>query len=349
MENLITGIQQCGIGTHNAHEAALYYKKLFGLDALVFDDTAEAVLMKSYTGNNVQKRRAILTMNMQGGGGFELWQFISREPVACSHALRLGDLGLFAIKIKCPDVLDAFKHFSLNQDCRISALQKNVNDEYHFWLTDKYGHVFNMVQATGLFKRNGNICAGVCGAVIGVSNMHPSLSFYKNLLGVAEEAYNTTTTSTGPVWYEGEKFHSVLLQKPSSTSGAFSQLLGDIQIELIESKNYSGKKIFHNRYWGDIGFIHLCFDVLNMEYLKNKASKLNYPFSVDSKNSFAMEKAGGRFCYVEDPDGTLIELVETHAVPIFKKVGWYLNLKKRKQDRPLPKWMIGMMGLTKIK
>ena len=86
-----------------------------------------------------------------------------------------------------------------------------------------------------------------------------------------------------------------------------------------------------------------------MERLKAKAEELNYTFSVDSKNSFVMENAGGRFCYVEDPDGTLIELVETHAVPIFKKVGWYLNIKKRKQDRPLPKWMIGMMGLTKIK
>lgn len=349
MENLITGIQQCGIGTHNAHEAALYYKKLFGLNALVFDDTAEAVLMQSYTGNEVEKRRAILTMNMQGGGGFELWQFISRQAVASHHAIRIGDLGLFAIKIKCPDVLAAFKHFSHCKDCSIYALQKNARGEYHFWLTDKHGHVFNMVNATGLFKRNGNICAGVCGAVIGVSNMHASLSFYKNLLGVTVEGYNALETNVGPVGYEGENFHSVLLQKPPSASGAFSQLLGDIQIELIESKNYGGKKIFDNRYWGDIGFIHLCFDVLNMECLKNKASKLNYPFSVDSKDSFAMEKAGGRFCYVEDPDGTLIELVETHAVPIFKKVGWYLNLKKRKKDRPLPKWMIGMMGLTKIK
>lgn len=248
MQNLITGIQQCGIGTPNAHEAALYYKSLFGLDAFVFDDTAEAVLMKAYTGNEVQKRRAILTMNMQGGDGFELWQFISRQPEAGCHPVRMGDLGLFAIKMKCPNVVAAYHHFSQVDHCSVSALQKTPHDHFHFWLTDKYGQVFNMVQATGLFKNNGNICGGVCGAVIGVSHLETSLLFYKNLLGLDVEAYNTTATNLGPVTYAAEKFHSVSLQKAAAANGAFSQLLGDIQIELIESKDYTGKRIFHNRY-----------------------------------------------------------------------------------------------------
>ena len=30
------------------------------------------------------------------------------------------------------------------------------------------------------------------------------------------------------------------------------------------------------------------------------------------------------FAYVEDPDGTWMELVETHKPPILKKFGWYL-------------------------
>lgn len=72
-------------------------------------------------------------------------------------------------------------------------------------------------------------------------------------------------------------------------------------------------------------------------------------FTVDSHESFAMEKAGGRFCYVEDPDGTLIELVETHTVPILKKAGWYLHLKNRKNNKPLPAWMIKAMGFNKLK
>jgi hypothetical protein len=48
--------------------------------------------------------------------------------------------------------------------------------------------------------------------------------------------------------------------------------------------------------------------------------------------------------YIEDPDGTLIELVETHKVPILKKIGWFLDLRKRDQEKPLPTWMIKMLA-----
>jgi hypothetical protein len=52
---------------------------------------------------------------------------------------------------------------------------------------------------------------------------------------------------------------------------------------------------------------------------------------------------------VEDPDGTLIEMVETHKVPILKKLGWFLDLKKRGLQKPLPDWMIRMLSLNKVK
>ena len=349
MENFITGIQQCGIGTANAEDAAQFYKTLFGMDILLFNDTAEAVLMKAYTGNIIQKRKAMLTMNLMGGGGFELWQFTERQAQRAHTPARIGDLGIYAIKIKCPDVHAAFKYFNTAAGCSVSPIQKTSNGQSHFWLQDKFGHLFNLVKADDLFNKSGKICAGVCGAVIGVSNMHESLRFYKEFLGISHESYNVHSAGIGPVSYKEEIFHSVLLCKQKADNGAFSQLLGGIQIELIAAQNYCGTKIYENRFWGDIGFIHLCFDVLNMTGLKNKASEYDYPFTVDSHASFAMEKAGGRFCYVEDPDGTLVELVETHTVPILKKAGWYLHLKNRKNNKPLPAWMIKAMGFNKLK
>ncbi len=62
-----------------------------------------------------------------------------------------------------------------------------------------------------------------------------------------------------------------------------------------------------------------------------------------------MGESGGRFAYVEDPDGTLIEMVETHKIPVLKKLGFYLNLKNRKSGKPLPNWMVNLMGLNKVK
>jgi hypothetical protein len=42
-------------------------------------------------------------------------------------------------------------------------------------------------------------------------------------------------------------------------------------------------------------------------------------------------------------------MVETHKVPILKKLGWYLDLKKRGQHKPLPNWMISAKGLNRVK
>lgn len=82
MEQLIAGIQQVGIGVSNADEAKLYYRDLFGMNTKVFDDEAEASLMTKYTGGETYRRRAILSMNLSGGGGFEIWQFFKQMPVA---------------------------------------------------------------------------------------------------------------------------------------------------------------------------------------------------------------------------------------------------------------------------
>ncbi len=85
-----------------------------------------------------------------------------------------------------------------------------------------------------------------------------------------------------------------------------------------------------------------------MNQLKAQAALHGYSFSIDSEDSYEMESAAGRFCYIEDPDGTLLELVETHKIPIIKTLGWYINLKKEKSTNPLPKWMIALLGLGKI-
>jgi hypothetical protein len=109
------------------------------------------------------------------------------------------------------------------------------------------------------------------------------------------------------------------------------------------------RKIFENRFWGDWGFIHLCFDVQGMDQLQKECESAGFPFTVDSSDTFDMGEAGGRFSYIEDPDGTWIEFVETHKVPILKKIGWYIHLKNRKPGKSLPRFILKMMGLNRVK
>lgn len=349
MHNFITGIQQIGIGVTDADEAARYYKRLFGMDVLVFDDRAEARLMTRYTGGQVYSRRAVLTMNMAGGGGFEIWQYTSRTPSPHAALPRFGDLGHFAARIKSPDVAAAHARMKTLTDARIFPLQKTPAGLSHFWVEDRWANHFDVVEGTDFFRVGSKPTAGVVGSVIGVGDMEKALPFYREVLGLSDVRYDETGVFPDVLESKaGSHFRRVMLSKAPSAKGAFTKLLGGAEVELVQCLDRTPEKIYRQRFWGDPGFIHLCFDALDMDGLKTLSEGRGYPFTIDSGGTFEMDKAGGRYCYVEDPNGTLIELVETHKVPILKKFGWYMDLRKR-SAAPLPDWMVRMLGLSKVK
>ena len=145
------------------------------------------------------------------------------------------------------------------------------------------------------------------------------------------------------------EFRRVILRSNKNRRGAFCRLLGDTELELVEVKDRAPHKIFRDRYWGDLGYIHICFDINGMANLADRCKQANFSFTVDSRDSFDMGKAAGHFSYCEDPDGTLIEFVETHKIPIIEKIGWYLNIRNRNPDKPLPDWMLNMLSLNRVR
>jgi catechol 2,3-dioxygenase-like lactoylglutathione lyase family enzyme len=193
---------------------------------------------------------------------------------------------------------------------------------------------------------------GVLGVILGVGDIEKALKLYKDILGIDTLVYDKTGVfeDFSGLGASDKQFRRVLLRKSQSKEGAFSRLFGNIELELVQALDPIDRKtIMEGRSWGDLGFIHLCFDALNMDKLGEKLLANGYPFVVDSANSFDMGDAAGRFTYIEDPDGTLIEFVETHKVPILKKIGWYINLKKRKTQNPLPNWMVKTLGWGRVK
>jgi hypothetical protein len=141
----------------------------------------------------------------------------------------------------------------------------------------------------------------------------------------------------------------VRLARSTPPAGPFSALLGAAQVELVQPLQRSMPRIYDGRYWGDPGFIHVCFDIRGTDAIHARASASQRPVTVDSAGSFDMGEAAGRFSYVEDPDGTLVELVETHKVPVLKKLGWYIDLRNRPADRPLPKWMVRSLAFNRVR
>ena len=123
MGYIISGIQQVGIGVRDAEQAWAWYRKNCGMDVPVFKDSATASLMTKYAGDRAEDRYAILAMNMQGGGGFEIWQFTSRSPKKSEGEHLLGDTGVFAVKLKTQDIDAAFKRLKSNGVNLINNIQ----------------------------------------------------------------------------------------------------------------------------------------------------------------------------------------------------------------------------------
>ena len=351
MAIILSGIQQIGLGVANAQEAFSWYKKYFGFDIIIFKDEATASLMQQYTGHTAYQRKAILAINLQGGAGIEFWQYTNRTPLPPAFTLQLGDLGLFAIKIKCKNVHQAYKYFCNENLHILNTPTLNTCNQYHFFLKDLYGNVIEVIEETVFFTTTETFTAGICGVLIGVTDIEKSIDFYKNILQYDEITYQETGVFTNWQNIPGHKntCTRALLKRSKTGEGAFANLLGPSQVELIQVMDRLPQKIYKNRYWGDLGYIHLCYDIHGMALHENICANQLYPLTVNSQHSFDMGQAAGQFAYNEDPDGTLIEYVETHKLPLLKKVGLYLNLKKRNPTMPLPNWIIQCFRLCRVK
>jgi catechol 2,3-dioxygenase-like lactoylglutathione lyase family enzyme len=351
MSELISGIQQIGIGVTDAPATFKWYNQNLDLNVKVFDDAAEAPLMLPYTQGEVRSRHAIMAISMAGGGGAEIWQYTSRVPVAADFQIQLGDLGTYSTKIKSLDIKKLHEKLTAKQ-LDVTQIAQTPEGKSTFWLTDNTGNKVQLIEGNTWFRPENEILnGGMAGAVIGVSDVEASMKFYKDTLKIDEVVYDVTGefTDLQLVQPNVKKFRRVLLRKATSTSAPFGKLLGGVEIELVQAFDYQPKKIFAGRDWGDRGYIHICFDTAKMNELKISCAENGFPFTVDSADTFDMGQAGGRFSYTEDPDGTLIEFVEAHRVPIIKKIGWYMNLKNRKKQTNLPDWMVATLGWNKVK
>jgi catechol 2,3-dioxygenase-like lactoylglutathione lyase family enzyme len=354
----IAGIQQIGIGVENFAEAWKYYIDVFQADIRILEDDTVAELMLPYTGGKPQKRHAAIAINMQGGGGFEIWQYSERKPQPVAFEIQTGDLGLLVAKIKSRDVEKAFKLFSSKPNVQLlGGLTETLDGEQTFFIRDPFGNLFQIIRDCSVFREEDRLTAGIAGAMIGVTDIEKAMTVYSDILGydtiIADESGtfdDLKALPSGEGW-----FRRRLLTHSKPRVGALSELLGNSYIELVQALDRTPRKIYEGRYWGDPGFIQLCFDINNMDALRDACAAKGHPFTVDTTrkytegSSFDMGEAAGQFAYIEDPDGTLIEFVETHKIPIMKKLHLSLDLRKRDPVKPLPRWLLGMLRFMRVK
>ncbi len=350
-KKLIYGIQQIGVGVDNADEAFEWYATRLGADVSVFEDENVATDMAQYMGGKPHKKKAILSMNMQGGSGYEIWQYLDRKPSKPKISLKIGDLGINTAVIKSRNIKKTYDRLkSLGVEV-LTDICEEPDSKRSFHIKDPYDNILRIKEFNSWYADNGQDIGGTYGCLIGVSDIETSMKLYSDILGYDQVIYDIDgifpdlkELSNG-----NRRFRRILLGHKPDRTGGFSKLFGESQLELIQNLDAIPQKVFADRYWGDIGFIHLCFDIRNMEALTEECSQKNFPFKVLSEESFDMGDANGHWGYIEDSDGTLIEFVETHKVPLLKLLGLNINLKKRDPNKPLPNWMIKAMNLKRVR
>jgi catechol 2,3-dioxygenase-like lactoylglutathione lyase family enzyme len=353
---IVNGIQQMGVGVKDLREAWAWYISAFGMDCPIFEEEAEAKLMLPYTGGKPRSRHAVLAMNLQSGGGFEVWQYKGREPQYSKHQVKAGDLGIFSCKMKVKNIDTAYNNFVTSGVNVLGAPAPDPAGKKSFFISDPYGNIFHIVEATDWLMNLRKNSGGAYGAIIGVSDIDNARELYSGILGYDKVIYDITGTFDDLASLPGGTgvFRRVMLGLTKPFRGGFSPLLGQSVIELIQAKDRVVTRIFEGRYWGDPGFIHLCYDISGMGNLRKHCAETGFEFKVDSQlsregDSFDMGEAAGHFAYIEDPDGTLVEFVETHKIAIVKKLGWYLDMRKRNPNKPLPQWMIKTLRYSRVK
>lgn len=351
MSQLITGIQQVGIGVENLDVAWRWYRKYFGMDVPVFQETGEAELMSRYTGGSPARRTAVLAANMQGGGAFEVWQYEDRQPQPPRHKLLVGDLGINIVCLKSSDINASF---DFHRAAGITVSDSVVTDpagKSVYEVKDTFGNLFRVEASKEIFLRTKQVTGGISSVVIGVSDIDKTIDLYKKVLGYSRVVYE----STGKFDYlshlpggNGE-FRCIKLSHGMPGTGSLGRFIGATSIELLQALDRAPARIYEKRFWGDLGFMHVCFDIYGMDKLKAFSENSGFPFTVDSGDTFNMGKAQGRFAYTEDADGTLVEMVETFKMPLIKKIGLYLDLTKRNPAKPLPDWMLKTLRFSRIR
>jgi catechol 2,3-dioxygenase-like lactoylglutathione lyase family enzyme len=251
----------------------------------------------------------------------------------------------------------AYDHLNAEAEI-ISPITQDPAGRDCFYVKDPFNNIWQIIEEDSIYLKQGNKrTGGSYGAIIGTSNPERAIKLYGGVLGYDVVTYDKEGTFEDLKLIPGGegKFRRILLKHSETRKGPFSRLFGPTEIELIQALDRTPEKIFKNRIWGDLGFIHLCFDVLGMKALKDECHQEGFPFTVDSDvhplgKPFDMGEAAGHFAYVEDPDGTLIEFVETHKIPIVKKLGWYINLGKRRDvTKPLPDWLLRKIRFMRVK
>ena len=348
---MIHGIQHIGIGVKDFDTMWDFYRRTLHFNVPLSRAHSVADRMGSLTGGD-HKRKVVIALNLLGGGLIEILQFTSKEPVSSPHVAwdRYGFLS-FALKVidldaACAQIEDSGAEVIVAPAPMAPAEEDGWRQLY---FRDPEGNMLSLVEAPEIdfaFKRTGSNIGGILFPTVGVSSMERSLAFYRGILDYTRVVYDWQGEDPRLASLPGAggvPIRRVLLARDREPTSLFRYYLDGGMIELIEVPKAAGSHLYADRDWGDQGIMELCLDVnaIGATY-QNLISRGAEPVIEPEDEDFDM--GGGSsalFAYVQDPDGTWIELAEIISFNIF--LGLKFNLRKRGSQRPLSPTLLRLL------
>lgn len=345
----IHGIQHVGVAVSQMERSLLFYRKVLGMDIPFFDSIQAAPLMQVFTRQDVVTKRASMVMNLKGGSAMEIIQATSFTPQPMPADFLLGDLGVFALHMRAASLPEA-KNLLQQKRIEFSDEVADPLGKGRVSLKDPDGQFIVIVEDDQIYEPTTHPIGGVGGISIGVSDTNAAKAFYA-LLGFDQVLYEATAVFADFASLPGgeQPLTRVILGTKTAAEGPFGAVIGYSRLELIATPNRKGQKIFRNRIWGDVGFVHIGFDIFDMKGLAERLAQNNIEFKCDSTSALSMGKTQVHCAYVVDPDGILIELIEVYRIPIIEKLGLFINVHGRRASKHLPRWILKLLRLSRIK
>ena len=246
----VNGIQHLGIGTADLVGSWKWYIRKFGLDIPMFDSVAEAPLMDIYTNNQTVNKRAAMVFNLQGGTAMEIVELRSSKPKNPDFEVKIGDLGIFAGKVKVPK--NSFDEAAMRLidegDGILGKVHVLQNGSKVLNLVDPNNLFFQVIEGDEFFTKGPHKTGGICGCLIGCSDIEVSKEFYA-ALGYGEIVFEEEGHFEDFKDYPGGdgKFKRCLLTQKGPVLGGFSKILGSTYLELVQAIDREPQKIYQDR------------------------------------------------------------------------------------------------------
>lgn len=329
---MINELIHLGIGVENADNVVAFLRKGFGFDVKAADIEGSQPVMNCYTNGELMHRRSMIVGNFQGGALLELIQPMSTKII--EYTPKIGDYGVYIAKIRSYATEKSHQRIKELYPEHVSDIYTEPLGRKTFFARDPENNIYQVVGQLNeeqICLSQGKDTGGVLGCAIGVSDIEAAKKFYHEVLGyeVVGQIDHGSNDWNNDYLGECNDVSRVFMTKKTDNAGLLSTLLGNSEIELIQTHDDRKPiRILEDRRWGDNGFVHVCFDSSDSDKTKTYLDKKDIEITTGTRVNW--NGIDSEFFYFEDPDRCYVEVNAFYSLPIFNPLRIKYRIKKDK-------------------